>query len=188
MSAKSITLPACFQADLPERLAAAGHGPEAVAALLALDAEMFGWHRRVVKGELPGRLIAELGLELELSQFSALTAVNRIVQGIGRDRPALATVGLLAEEMSIDPSRASRIASGLIAAGWLRRAAAQDDGRKAVLEFTDMARDVFARFREAKWAKMLSVFEGWSEDDIRDFARLFARYSEAVALVYHAEP
>ena len=177
-----------FNLPKPARLAESGFAPDTQDALLALEEAMFHWHRRVLKGELTGRLLAEMGAELEPGLFQGLTAVVRIETGVGRTAPAQPTVGLVAEEMAIDPSRASRIASGLIAAGWLRRAAAQDDGRKAVLEFTDMARDVFARFREAKWAKMLSVFEGWSEDDIRDFARLFARYSEAVALVYHAEP
>ena len=187
MSAAKIQTPPDFHADLPARLAAAGHGAPAIEALLALDTEMFAWHRRLAKGELPGRLIAEMGLDLELSQFHALTAISRIHHAIGRDHAEPATVGLLAEEMALDPSRASRIASGLIAGGWVRRAAAQDDGRKSVLVLTDKARAVFERFRAAKWDKLLSIFAEWDEADIQTFARLFARYSEGVARVYQAD-
>ncbi len=88
--------------------------------------------------------------------------------------------------MTIDPSRASRIATGLIAGGWVERAVAQEDGRKSVLLLTDKAHDAFERFRVAKWDKLLSVFADWSEDDIRAFARLFTRYSEGMARVYGA--
>jgi DNA-binding MarR family transcriptional regulator len=173
-----------FHDDLPERLAAAGHAPDAAAALLDLDTEMFSWHRRSMKGEFAGRLIAEMELDLELSQFHALTAISRIEHGVGRLRAEPATVGLLAEEMAIDPSRASRIATGLIEAGWLRREAAQEDGRKSVLLLTDRARAAFRQYRDLKWDKLLHVFADWDEGDIRAFARLFARYSAGMAQVF----
>jgi DNA-binding MarR family transcriptional regulator len=184
MSATKTKIPPAFHADLPDRLAEAGHSPEAVAALLGFDSEMFAWHRRALKGELAGRLIAEMGLEIELSQFHALTAIHRIEHGVGRAAPLPATVGLLAEEMSLDPSRASRIASGLIDEGWVRRDVAQDDGRKSVLVLTDKADAVFRRFRDLKWDKLLEVFADWNEADILAFSRLFARYSEGMARVY----
>jgi DNA-binding MarR family transcriptional regulator len=175
-----------FHDGLPEKLAESGVSPRAAEALLAFDSAVFGWHRRMMKGELPARLIAEMGVDLELSQFHALTAINRIQCGVGRAQAAEVTVGLLAEEMSLDPSRASRIASALIAGGWLKRAVAQDDARKTVLVLTDKARKVFARFRDLKWQKLLEVFSDWSEADIEAFSRLFTRYSEGTARVYSA--
>lgn len=168
-------------------LADAGHSPDAVEALLSLDAAMFAWHRRMMKGELPGKLIQEMGTDLELSQFHALTAISRIEHGIGRAQPELATVGLLAEEMTLDPSRASRIASSLIAGGWLRREVAQDDGRKSVLMLTAKADAVFAEFRALKWRKLLELFADWDEADIEAFSRLFQRYSEGSAAVYRTD-
>lgn len=176
-----------FHDGLTDRLAAAGHGPAAIEALLALDTEMFAWHRQTMKGELALRLLAELGLDLELSQFHALTAIARITHGVGRDRAEPATVGLLAEDLAIDPSRASRIASGLIAAGWVRRDAAQDDGRKTVLLLTDKAHAVFVRFRAAKWEKLIAVFAEWSAEEIETFSRLFARYAEGMGRVYGSD-
>lgn len=179
-------LPPSFFAEIPAKLAEAGHGEGAIAALLDLDAEMFAFHRRGAKGELVGKLIGEMGLTLELAEFTALTAISRITYGIGREVAEPATVGLLAEELGLDPSRASRLATSLIAAGWVRRAVAQDDGRKSVLEFTDKAVTMFARFRDLKWQKMIEIFAGWEAEDIEAFARLFARYGEDFVKVYSA--
>jgi DNA-binding MarR family transcriptional regulator len=96
-------------------------------------------------------------------------------------------VGLLAEELDIDPSRASRIASDLIARGYVRREAAQDDGRKSILVLTDAAWAVLGQMREQKWSKMSALFEGWSEDEILAFSRLFLRYIDGIARVYRAK-
>lgn len=187
MSQKPVKTPPDFHAELPGRLARAGYSERAIAALLDLDAEMFAWHRRSLKGELVGRLLADLELGVELSQFHAITAISRIEHGIGRAAPEPATVGLLAEEMSVDPSRASRIASGLIEDGWVHRDVAQDDGRKSVLKLGARAYEVFPRLREAKWTRLLEVFDGWEEDEILAFSRLFARYSEGMAKAYAEE-
>lgn len=187
MTTKAQRVPPNYHDDLPARLADAGFAPDVAQALMALDAEMFVWHRRAVKGELPARLIAEAGLDLDFSAFTALTAILRITNGVGRAKAEPATVGLLAEELSIDPSRASRVTSGLIEAGWVRRDVAQEDGRKSILVLTDRAQDAFNQFRDLKWSKLVQVFADWSEDDIRAFARLFARYSEGVERVYRPE-
>lgn len=184
MTRRTDAAPPSYQAEVPEMLADAGLAPEAAQALMALDSALYFWHRFAAKGEMARLLIAEAGLDLDLSQFHALTAVSRIEHGVGRDAPQQATVGLVAEEMALDPSRASRITSGLIEAGYLRREAAQDDGRKAVLVFTDKTQDMFRRFKALKWKKILQVFEGWNADDIRCFSRLFARYGEDVRRVY----
>lgn len=176
--------PPPYQADVPEILADVGIAPDAIEALMALDSALYFWHRFAAKGEMAKMLIAEIGLDLDLSQFHALTAVSRIQHGVGREAPEQATVGLVAEEMAIDPSRASRITSGLIEAGYLRREAAQDDGRKAVLVFTDQSREMFRRFKALKWKKIVQVFEHWNDDDIQCFARLFSRYGDDIRRVY----
>lgn len=159
-----------------EMIADAGYGSRAAEAFAEFDAAYFQHVRMVLRGEMPRQLLAELGLELDLTQFHALTAIRRIGAGIGRDRPQAPTVGLLAEELALDPSRASRLASELIAKGYLRRAADQEDGRKSILEPTAKAEDAFAAFRVARWRRMLGAFEGWSEDEVETFATLFSRF------------
>ncbi len=174
--------PPRFHEGIRERLLAAGHGPEAAQALLDLDAQMFHWARMVAKGEMKARLIADLRLGLEPAQFDALTAIIRIEGGIGRAAEP-ATIGLLADEMAIDPSRASRIAADLIAAGYLVREAVQEDGRKSALRLTEPAVAAFRAFRDAKWDLLDTVFADWSPEDITQLAALFGRYSAAMRAV-----
>lgn len=179
-------LPAQFYDMVPAYLEQAGHSNMASDALMSLDSEMFFWHRLLIKGEMPRRLIEEIGVELEQTQFQALTAIMRISHGIGRDKAQETTIGLLAEEMNLDPSRASRIATDLIGRGFLERSVAQDDGRKSILLLTPMAMETFSEFRRLKWEKLIEVFADWSDDDITKFSQLFARYSQGFSRVYSA--
>ena len=166
-------------------LEASGFSAEAAMALLALDADNFQFVRRVMKGDMPQTLIDELGAGLEVTQFHALSAILRIKGGYGRP-VAEATVGLLAEEMLIDPSRASRIAADLVDHGLVQRAVSQEDGRRSVLVPTDAAWSLMDRFLHAKWQRSMKLFATWSEADILTFARLFARYSEGMRAQYPA--
>ncbi len=180
----SAKTPPHFHQGLAERLAIAGLSPLAAQSLLDLDIALFQFHRMSMKGEIPGQIIAELGIGLDLSQFYALTAVSRIQNGVARTAPEPATIGLLAEEMAIDPSRASRIAADLIQNGYLRREALQEDGRKSVLVLTDKALTAFARFRDRKWDRVVEVFSGWSDEDMTLFSSLFTRYADRMRSVY----
>lgn len=173
-----------YRAEVARRLGMGGFDAEVAEALLDLDAEMFRMMRATVKGELPAQLMAELGINIEPAQFQAVTAVLRINAGIGRPDPAEATIGLLAEEMNVDPSRASRLATDLIAAGYLRRGVSQSDGRKSVLHTTDSATALLLAFRDLKWAKTMQVFADWSPEDITCFSELFLRYSHAMRRAY----
>lgn len=176
--------PPGFQDGVAERLAAAGRSPAAIAALLDLDQGLFLWHRAVAKGEGIMALLSELAIPLELAEFSALTAVARISQGVGRAAAEPPTIGALAQELAIDPSRASRLAAQLIEAGHLRREAAQDDARKTILTLTDQARAVLARVRELKWDRYIAIFADWPDEDITRFALFLRRYRERSAQVF----
>lgn len=180
-------LPKKFHDNVPELLADAGFGADMIDALLDLDGTMFLWHRASSKGEVPTRLLAELGSNVEVGQFYAMTAIVRIQEGIGRDIAEPATIGLLAEEMNIDPSRASRVASDLIAKGLVRREAAQDDGRKSILVLTDAAVALFRSYKELKWAKVIEVYKDWSANDIAAFSRLLGQYVGDMRRVLHGQ-
>lgn len=173
-----------YREKVGQTLSAAGYSASSVSALIDLDAEMFRMMRSMVKGELPAQLMAELGSGLELAQFQALTAINRIQSGMGRRESQEASIGLVAEEMNVDPSRASRIVADLISAGHLRRDVSQTDGRKSVLNLTASAMAMFAAFRDLKWEKAMQVFADWEEDDIATFSGLFLRYNQAMRRVY----
>lgn len=167
----------------PDLRRAAPHPSGSAEALGALDRAFFQWHRMALKGEMMGRLLDELGIDLEVGQFRALGVLGRI-----REAGGSPTVGRLAEELALDPSRASRIAADLVARGYVAREAAQDDGRKTVLAVTPLARRELARFGELRRAKQAEVFADWPEGDVAAFARLFAAYVEGVERVCRGEP
>jgi DNA-binding MarR family transcriptional regulator len=162
----------------------AGFAEDAATALMSLDADMFHHVRRVMKGDVPQSLMDELRTDLEATQFHALSALTRIRHGYGRAAPEEPTVGLLADEMNVDPSRASRIASDLVERGYLARAVSQADGRRSVLELTDKAGALFEAFHRAKWQRMMRLYYGWTAAEIVTFARLFAKYREGMEQQY----
>lgn len=161
-----------------------GFSPAASEALLDVDAELFHMMRSMVKGELPAQLMREIGTELELAQFQALTAVLRIQSGMARQDSREATIGHVAAEMNVDPSRASRLVAELIAQGYLSREVSQEDARRSVLEPLPKAQKLLADFRDMKWQKMMQVFQGWTEAEILDFSRLFLCFREGMRRVY----
>lgn len=164
-------------------LEAAGFSEAVAQALLSLDTDHFHYVRRVMKGDVPQSLMEELGAGLEATQFQALSSILRIKGGYGR-APQEATVGLLAEEMAIDPSRASRIAADLVERGLLTRAVSQEDGRRSVLVPTEAAWALMDGFLRAKWQHTMKLFATWPEADILSFARLFGRYTDGMRAQY----
>jgi DNA-binding MarR family transcriptional regulator len=153
-------------------------------ALLDLDAEIFRMMRSMMKGELPAQLMREIGTDLDLAQFQALTAVLRIQSGMARQDSREATIGHVAAEMNVDPSRASRLVADLIAQGYLSRDVSQEDARRSVLQPLPKAQNLLAEFRDLKWQKLMQVFRGWDEAEILDFSRLFLRYREGIRAAY----
>ncbi len=175
--AAGMSRPASSYAEaMTATLIAGGLSPAAAAALLSFEGENFQYVRRVRKGDIPQSLMDELGAGIEAAQFGALAAVLRIESGYGRAAPQEVTVGLLAEEMVVDASRASRIAADLVDRGLVARAVSQSDGRRSVLVPTAKGRDLLQAFLRAKWRRTLQVFAGWPEEDILAFTRLFARF------------
>ena len=165
-------------------IAAAGFSEAAALALLAVDAGHFQFMRRVMKGDVPQSLMEELNAGVEATQFHALSAILRIQQGCGLARAQEVTVGLLAEELNLDPSRASRIAADLVERGLLARAVSQTDGRRSVLVPTEAAGALLQAFLRAKWQRMMKLFSTWSEADILAFSTLFARYNAGMRAQY----
>ena len=172
------------QAQVRETLQAAGFSEPAAQALLALDGDQFHYARRVMKGDVPQTLMRELNARLENTHFQALTSILRIASGYGRPQAQEVTVGLLAEEMNLDPSRASRIAADLVERGLVARAVSQEDGRRSVLVTTEAARILLDGFLRAKWQRTMNLFATWSEDDIVTFADLFGRFVDGMREQY----
>jgi DNA-binding MarR family transcriptional regulator len=175
-----------IQRGMAAMLEARGYAPPTVAALLDLDATQFQFQQSMAKGEFLQLLIARRQVPLELAQMRGLYAVARISHGIHRPAPMPATIGLVSEELGLDPSRASRIVADLVAGGYVARLADQSDGRVSVITLTDKGHALVVELRQDRWEMFLAVFDGWSEADIIAFSTLYARYGQGMARVMAA--
>ena len=158
----------------------AGLPREVAESLIGIDASVFAWRRRTLKGEMSRRILAELDTDIEQAEFEALTAVARLSVGIGGKPPSEVTIGDVAEEMDIDPSRASRLVTALVQKGYLRREIAQSDARRSIVMPTEASDALFENFMVLKWRIVLAAFKDWSQSDVQAFERLLSRYVGAM--------
>ncbi|KQV35625.1 MULTISPECIES: MarR family winged helix-turn-helix transcriptional regulator [unclassified Rhizobium] len=129
------------------------------------------------------RVIARLALDsvapgLEISHVDVLDVVRRA--GEGQE----VTVGMVAEKLRIDPSRASRIVAEMVSREVLRREASQADARRIVLVMTEMGGRLVAEMHSVKQAIIAEIVADWSEDEIATFSHLFDRFTLAFERAY----
>lgn len=155
----------------------AGISETAINATMAIDAVLQTWRRQVQKRELGQHALADLGIELDLAQFDVLVAIDapRIEFG---DAAGEAMVATVAERLSIDPSRASRLVSELVAAGYAARAASQQDARRTIVELTPLGRSVLEAVRGYKWLIMGTFLADWTAEEMETFIPLLQRFSQ----------
>jgi DNA-binding MarR family transcriptional regulator len=121
------------------------------------------------------RLIGRLAIQsaapgLELSHLDVLDAVRR-AQSAGE-----VTVGLIAEMLRIDPSRASRVVADMVGRNVLRREASQADARRIVVVMTEVGQDLLAEIVAQKLAIISEIVSDWPQEDVERFAALFERF------------
>ncbi|MGW7585362.1 MarR family winged helix-turn-helix transcriptional regulator [Kitasatospora sp. NPDC054768] len=109
------------------------------------------------------------------------TLVLNIVLEHTRDSDKEITVGAVAELLGVDPSVASRMVADNIKAGYLIRAASQQDGRRTVLLLSPEGADLMARFRRHQRAAFEYITADWAERDRLEFARLMLKYVGSLA-------
>ncbi|WP_406206129.1 MarR family winged helix-turn-helix transcriptional regulator [Kitasatospora sp. NBC_01560] len=109
------------------------------------------------------------------------TLVLNIVLEHTRDSDKEITVGAVADLLAVDPSVASRMVTDNIKAGYLIRAASQQDGRRTVLLLSPEGVDLMARFRRHQRAAFEYITTDWAERDRLEFARLMLKYVGSLA-------
>ncbi|MBB4007157.1 MarR family winged helix-turn-helix transcriptional regulator [Allorhizobium taibaishanense] len=112
----------------------------------------------------------ESGQSMELSHFDVI----KIVSHAGRDQEV--TVGVIAEQMRIDPSRASRVVADLVRRGALRREASQADARRTIVALTENGRHVLRHFETVRREVISQTLANWNPEDIILFETLFDRF------------
>ena len=151
----------------------AGLSRPAAAALVEIDQLMQRIRRTAGRREIISALLKSVEPRLEPAHLDVIATV----MGNCRVPGAEVTVGLIAEKIQVDPSRASRLVSELVEMGYLRRVASQSDSRRICLELTDKGEAFSAQVHERKWKLMAEGMREWPEDDVVTFARLLDRFS-----------
>ncbi|MDQ0455199.1 MarR family winged helix-turn-helix transcriptional regulator [Rhizobium paknamense] len=137
-----------------------------IASDMARLRQMMG--RRFVSRIALGRL--QEGHGLELSHFDVVTFVAR------HQRAAPVTVGMIGEQMRIDPSRASRVVSELVKRGILRREACQEDARRTIVRLSAEGQSLADYFTSVRQEIVMRILEDWEEADLQLFEPLFDRF------------
>ncbi|MFB7672533.1 MarR family winged helix-turn-helix transcriptional regulator [Kitasatospora purpeofusca] len=107
------------------------------------------------------------------------TLVLRVVQDVARHDGREVTVGAVAEHLGVDPSVGSRMVSDCISAGYLVRAASQQDGRRTVLLLSPEGEDLMERFRQYQRSAFEQITAEWPDSERLEFARLMVKYVES---------
>ncbi|MEV5974248.1 MarR family winged helix-turn-helix transcriptional regulator [Streptomyces sp. NPDC051921] len=104
------------------------------------------------------------------------TLVLRIVLDAEQEDTGEITVGAVGRHLGVDPSVASRMVSDCISAGYLVRAASQQDGRRTVLHLSPEGRELMARFGRHQRAAYDFITADWTEHERLELARLMIKY------------
>jgi DNA-binding MarR family transcriptional regulator len=114
-----------------------------------------------------------LGVELDFGTAAVVDAVEEPTP-----EGAEVTVGIVAQRLGLDASRASRLVASAVAAGLVRREASQEDGRRIHLTLTELGQRVFEVEQDVRRAHIAEGMAGWSAEERRSFAELFTRFVE----------
>lgn len=90
------------------------------------------------------------------------------------------TVTEVAEALSIDQPRASKLVAAAVKAGFVRRMADQADGRRALLVATDEGRAFLHEVHEFRRQVFSAAMSDWSPTERAEFARLLTRCVRAL--------
>ena len=125
-----------------------------ISAMLGRLRVMIG--RRVI-GRMALRNVAPM---LDISDLDALSLVPPCPAD-GAKSGEEVSVGDIARQLRIDPSRASRLAAGLVQQGFLIRAVSQQDARRAVLWRSPSGEQIFAEIQRVKHEMVAGVTGDW---------------------------
>jgi DNA-binding MarR family transcriptional regulator len=162
--------------DLADLARASGLSEAAAEAVAAIDAVMSKVRRSIQRRDFGRLLLARIDPTLEVSHLDAIIAIahNPVVSDNSQDE---VTVGIIAERLGIDPSRASRISADIVERGYAFRVASQLDARRICLKFTAKGERFVTAVRQTKWRIFAGSLAQWDEQDLVMFATLLERFA-----------
>lgn len=87
--------------------------------------------------------------------------------------------GAVAEVLRSDPSTVSRQVATLVKEGLIERRSDPEDGRASLLVLTPRADAVLADSDRGRLEHFAQMLDGWSDTDLRRFAALLDRFTQA---------
>ena len=160
--------------DLADLARGSGLSEAAADAVAAIDAVMTKVRRSIQRRDFGRLILARIDPSLEVSQLDAIIALSAGVGDTPRDE---VTVGIIAERMGIDPSRASRISADLVERGYAVRVASQLDARRICLKLTARSERLVTAVRQTKWRIFAGSLAQWDEQELVTFALLLERFA-----------
>jgi DNA-binding MarR family transcriptional regulator len=159
--------------EMVELALKSGLSPAAADAVAAIDMVMHRVRRSIQRRDFGRQVMERIDPSLDVGHFDTISAIAHK----GEEETPEITVGLIAERLNIDPSRASRLVADVVERGLARRVASQLDARRICLELTSKGQ----RFVEAVRRNKLEIFARalgqWNERELVVFAALFDRFS-----------
>ena len=148
-------------------------------ALSQIECAMVRIRRSQTRRTIGRVMERELGLRFNMAHSFVVDALDE-ASGIPGNKPS---VGMVAELLGVDPSRASRMVADAIRGGYVRRVASQDDGRSVRLELTGAGRKLLKTTSSFRRHFFSQVMASWSEDDCAEFARLLTKFTQPLQAV-----
>lgn len=137
----------------------------------AIDASINGFNQdgRLARKRATRRAHRLTGLDWT---YSALL----ILEGMKED-PTL-RMSQLAESVGTTPATVTKLVRNLEGKGLITRSPDKQDGRASIIDLTAHGRQTAEAIGRARLEGLQKVFDGWSEDDLRELAVLFERLRE----------
>ena len=162
--------------EMVELALARGLSPTAAEAMASIDAVMHRVRRSIQRREFGRRILAAIDPGLEVPHLDAISAIAQVSTDADAPRQEV-TVGLIAERLGIDPSRASRVVADVGERGYAKRVASQSDARRICLELTGKGRRFIEAVRRNKLQIFAQALGTWNERELVVFAALLDRFT-----------
>ena len=135
---------------------------------LDVDVELTRFVRRVRKRTL--RHLTEIHPKLDYGNFTFLLAIVDAPEGIRGSE--------LADDLGVHKSTASRSVATLERLGLVSRVPDPDDGRAQLLVAEPVALERVEAYRRTTHARLVTLLDDWTPDEITSFARSLARLND----------
>jgi DNA-binding MarR family transcriptional regulator len=143
--------------------------------LVDIERAMVRIRRAINRGLFAERLKQALGPSFEAGLAAVLDAVEQQLETSG-----WVTVGVIAEQLGVDQSRASRLVAAAVEARIIERVVSQADGRRVEVALTPAGERLLADIHRVRRAFANDLMAGWPASDRAQFARLIKAFVSAL--------